>query len=494
MTLTELNLWRTTLQFLAVRCTSTCARQFAIVSALLGLSLAAQATEPNLPMAMPGWNLVAIDTPTQTYIDYVNVPRSGKWEFAWPMLAKWESQKTYTAVRFQPFTVRAQRTLTVAQIFAFLPATKRARRIINIKTYGATTTRDATDAIQNALDAAGEEARENSPVDVLVPAGTYTHNDLLTVPPYVRLRGYPEDAGGTLKATNSNESAVHLDGNGSGVLFLKLTSTATVRGSTPDQALIEVGDAWNGVYTTSNILIVGNTLTGGNAAVNAGVEYHGLYAFNLATGALADSFYHTFGSSYGQVIGNIATNGGDDFYSFDGYVGEVNGIVHHFAAIANYGDTTASDGVCACGVAYLTVQNNHFSHAQGAGISIYQNGGMNMFGDLYVYATNNTLSDKAFHQANGWAYDGIWVESDNPSGSNISNVFGTVQNTHQKLFINDNAISSTHINANGGGHGIGLYNCNNVTVDNNTLTDNQASPQLNISGCTDVTESDNAVN
>jgi len=98
MTLTELNLWRTTLQFLAVRCTSTCARQFAIVSALLGLSLAAQATEPNLPMAMPGWNLVAIDTPTQTYIDYVNVPRSGKWEFAWPMLAKWESQKTYTAI------------------------------------------------------------------------------------------------------------------------------------------------------------------------------------------------------------------------------------------------------------------------------------------------------------------------------------------------------------------------------------------------------------
>jgi len=42
-----------------------------------------------------GWNLVAIDTPLRTYLDYVNVSPSGVWTpeaSGWPMLAQWEKQ------------------------------------------------------------------------------------------------------------------------------------------------------------------------------------------------------------------------------------------------------------------------------------------------------------------------------------------------------------------------------------------------------------------
>jgi len=460
---------------------------------LASLSLLLVAGSKCAQAATPGWNLVAIDTASNTYLDYTYVPSSGQFTFAWPLLAQWENQTTYSAIRLLPFTPGPTPTLTPAQIMTFLPKTQMASKTINITSYGARTSKDATTAIQNALNAAGAEATASSPVDVLVPAGTYKHSNLLTVPAYVRLRGYPEGAGGTLAATNVNESAVWLNGNGSGVLFLNLTSNQTVRGSTPDQALIEVGDAWNGVYTTSNILIVGNSLVGGNSAVNAGVEYHGVWAFNNAKNALADTYYHTFGSSYGQVIANIATNGGDDFYSFDGYVGSTNGIVHHFSAIANYGDTTLSDGICACGVGYLTAQSNVISYAQGAAVSIYQNEGMNMYGDFNIWVTTNTFLYNSYQNANGWAYDGVWVKSDNPSGSNNSTVFGTVQNTHQNLYIDYNYVGYTQVNADGGGHGVGLYNCNNVTVDGNTLAYNQGLPELNVSGCTNVTKSNNTI-
>src|SRR5262249_16120789 len=135
-------------------------------------------------------------------------------------------------------------TLTPQQIMRLLPATARAVRSLSITdaAYGAQPApADASDAIQKALNAAAQSASADDPVDVLVPAGTFNHSQVLNVGPNVRLRRDPEDTGGILHATDPLHAAVHLSGDRSAALFLVLTNDASERAGTPDASSVWVG-------------------------------------------------------------------------------------------------------------------------------------------------------------------------------------------------------------------------------------------------------------
>ena len=439
----------------------------------------------------PGWNLVAIDTPLRTYLDYVNVPPSGVWTpevSGWPMLAQWEKQTTRSGMRFQSFTPGA--TLTPKQILALLPALAVASRTLDITAapYGAKVApADATSAIQAALDAAGSMATQASPVDVLVPAGTFNHSGVLTVPHDVRLRRWPEDSGGTLHATDQDNSSVHLAGDRSGALFLVLTIASTSRTSTPASGGIWVGAATTGVATTHEPLVVGNDTAG--AHVFALAEEGGLWAFNYAHDGYADTFHHTGGSRDCQVIGNRAQTSatqGDDLYAFVGYSGDGD-PVHHCACIANWGRDGAARGLSAVGAGFISFQSNDIARTQWAGVYLAQEDGYATFGSFDIRVVGNTIA-----QANLMgSHAGLLAYSDSPAGTDPSATFGTLVHRVERLTIQGNSFLDTAAGV-GGGAGIEIRSSVDTgDVSGNTLTHNQT-PQLVLSG-TNFTQSNNTV-
>ncbi|HEX3596341.1 MAG TPA: hypothetical protein VHU80_14625, partial [Polyangiaceae bacterium] len=298
-----------------------------------------------------GWNLVAIDTPRRTYLDYVEVPASGTWKPEtdhFPALATWENQTAYSALRFQPY--KPGDALTPAQIMALLPVTRRASVSISItdKPYQAPPApADATSAIQKALDDAAAMAKPASPVDVLVPTGTFAYSAALRIGADVRLRRFPEDTGGALHATNPANSAIHLAGDRSGALFLELNFGAKSRDTTARASGIWVGnDDSNGAFVHDTLVIGNEVAQSASAHVFAAGEDGGTWAFNYAHDGYADTFHHTGGSRYCQVVGNraqTAAGRGDDLYAFVSYQGDGD-VVHHCACIANWGRDGAARG------------------------------------------------------------------------------------------------------------------------------------------------------
>jgi hypothetical protein len=442
----------------------------------------------------PGWNLVAIDTPLRTYVDYVDVPSSGVWTpetNGWPMLAQWEKQTTRSAMRFQSFTPGD--TLTPLQIIALLPAVAASSYTIDVTAapYGAKVAPvDATSAIQAALDAAGTMATQAAPVDVLVPAGTFNHSGVLTVPHDVRLRGWPEGTGGNLHATDPSNSAVHLSGDRSGALFLVMTSPATTRATTPQSGGLWIGAVEAGGAITHDALVVGNEVaTPAGAHVFAIGEEGGLWAFNYAHDGYADSFHHTGGSSDCQVIGNrtqTSSTRGDDLYAFVGYESDGD-PVHHCACIANWGRDGNARGLSAVGAGFISFQSNDIARTNWAGVYLAQEDSYATFGTFDIRVIGNTIG-----QANlSGSHDGLLAYADSPGGSHASTTFGTLGHRLERLTIQGNAIHDT---AAGVGNGFGIEirsSADTGDVSGNTLTHNQA-PQLVLDG-TNFTQSGNTV-
>jgi hypothetical protein len=195
--------------------------------------------------ATPGWNLVAIETPKRTYLDYVLVPSSGDWSpdaAGLPQLAQWENVTAHSAVRFRRFTPGD--VLTPEEIMALLPVARPSASALSITDApysAAPSPADATTAIQKALDDAAAMAKPGAPVDVLVPTGIFNYSAVLKVGADVHLRRSPEDSGGVLHATNPAQEAVRLAGDRSAALFLRLTYAATTRLTTAQSSGIWVG-------------------------------------------------------------------------------------------------------------------------------------------------------------------------------------------------------------------------------------------------------------
>jgi hypothetical protein len=441
----------------------------------------------------PGWNLVAMDTTRRTYLDYVNVPASGAWtpqSDHFPALATWETQTTYSALRFQPFTPGD--VLTPAQIMALLPATRPAARSISITdaAYGAAVApADATTAIQKALDAAATMASQGAPVDVLVPAGTFRYSAVLKIAADVRLRRSPEDAGGTLQATAPSTAAIHLGGDRSGALFLVVNFGGTARDTTPQSSGIWVG---SGSSTfVHDVLVVGNEVAQpASAHVFAQAEEGGLWAFNYAHDGYADTFHHTGGSRYCQVVANRAqtqAGRGDDLYAFVSYQGDGD-VVHHCACIANWGRDGAARGLSVVGGEFVLLDHNDIDRTQWAGIYLAQETSYQTYGVSDVTVTSNTIAHANLYGS----HDGLLAYSDTPSGSHASASLGTVSSRVQRLTITGNTFSNTAA-AMGNGFGIEIRSSVDTgTVTGNTLTANQP-PQLVVNG-TNFTTSGNTLN
>ncbi|HEX8793466.1 MAG TPA: hypothetical protein VF765_21135 [Polyangiaceae bacterium] len=443
----------------------------------------------------PGWSLVAIDTPLRTYLDYVNVPSSGVWTpeaNGWPILAQWEKQTTRTGMRFQSFAPGA--TLTPAQIIALLPRLAPAAAFIDITAapYSAPVApADATPAIQAALDAAGKMATPTAPVDVRVPAGTFDHSGVLSVPQDVRLRRWPEGSGGTLVATDPANEAIHLAGDRSAALFLVLSSpSSSTRLTTPQSSGIWIGGATSADPKVHDTLVVANEVaTPASAHVFAIGEQGGLWAFNYVHDGFADAYHHTGGSSFCQVIANRAQTSatrGDDFYPFVGYAGDGD-PVHHCTCIANWGRDGHARGLAAVGAGFISFQSNDIARTQWAGVYLAQEDSYTTYGAFDVRVLGNTIADANL----GGSHDGLLAYSDSPTGTDPSATFGTVPHQIQRMTIRGNTISDTSAGI-GNGFGIEIRaSADTGDVSGNTLVHNQT-PQIVIDG-TNYTQSNNTV-
>ena len=443
--------------------------------------------------APPGWNLVAIDTDKRTYLDYVEVPASGVWTPEGdhlPALATWEKQTAHGATRFQRFD--PGNVLTPDEIMALLPATRRSKVSISITDapYAASPApADATMAIQKALDDAAARATPTSPVDVLVPAGTFDYSAVLRIGADVRLRRFPEGTGGTLHATNPASGAAHLAGDRSGVLFLALTYTATSRAVTPQASGIWVGSDSKGGFV-HDVVVVGNEIAGpASAHVFAIAEEGGVWAFNFAHDGYADTFHHTGGSRYCQVVGNRAqttATRGDDLYAFVSYQDDGD-VVHHCACIANWGRDGAARGLSVVGGGFILLDHNEVDRTQWAGVYLAQENSYRTYGVFDVTVSRNTIA-RANQQG---SHDGLLAYADAPTESHDATSFGSVSSQVRRVFVRDNTISDT---APGVGNGYGIEirsSADTGEVTNNVLTGNKA-PGVVVDG-THFTTSGNQV-
>ncbi len=238
-------------------------------------------------------------------------------------------------------------------------------------------------------------------------------------------------------------------------------------------------------------LVVGNEVAQpASAHVFAQAEEGGLWAFNYAHDGYADTFHHTGGSRYCQVVANRAqtqAGRGDDLYAFVSYQGDGD-VVHHCACIANWGRDGAARGLSVVGGAFVALDHNDVDRTQWAGVYLAQETSYQTYGVSDVSVTNNTIAHANLYGS----HDGLLAYSDTPSGSHASASLGTVSSRVQRVTITGNTFSNTAA-AMGNGFGIEIRSSVDTgTVTGNTLTANQP-PQLVVNG-TNFTTSGNTLN
>ncbi len=443
-------------------------------------------------LATPGWNLVAIDTPKRTYLDYVLVPSSGEWSpdtAGLPQLAQWEAVTAHAAVRFRRFTPGD--VLTPEEIMALLPAARPSASSLSITDApysAAPSPADATTAIQKALDDAAAMAKPGAPVDVLVPSGIFNYSAVLKVGADVHLRRSPEDSGGVLHATNPAQEAVRLAADRSAALFLRLTYAATTRLTTAQSSGIWVGYDHLGVPFVHDTLVVGNEVdTPASAHVFGYAEEGGLWAFNDVHDGYADSYHHTAGSRYCQVVGNRSqtrADRGDDHYAFVSYQSDGD-VVHHCTAIANFGRDGHARGLSVVGGGFILLDHNDIDRTNWAGIYLAQENSWHTYGAFDLLIRNNVVR----HSNLAGSHDGLLAFSDAPTESHDATSLGAVSNQVRRVTVEGNTFSDTNPGTSNG-HGIEIRgSVDTGTVTHNVLTGN-AAPQIVVNG-TNFTTSDN---
>jgi hypothetical protein len=305
----------------------------------------------------------------------------------------------------------------------------------------------------------------------------------------VRLRRFPEDGGGTLHATKPGAAAVHLSGDRSGALFLALDFGATAREATPQASGIWVGADAKDAFV-HDTLVVGNDVAASASAHVFGVrEEGGTWAFNFAHDGYADTFHHTGGSRFCQVVANrarTAAGRGDDLYAFVSYQGDGD-VVHHCTCIANFGRDGAARGISVVGGGFVLLDHNDVDRTQWAGVYLAQENSYQTYGVFDVTVSRNTIR----HANLAGSHDGLLAYADAPGESHGTASLGAVSNQIRRVFVRDNAFSDT---AKGVGNGFGIEL--RSSVDMGEVTDNVLSnntpPGLVVNG-TNITASGNRI-
>lgn len=334
-------------------------------------------------------------------------------------------------------------------------------------------------------------ASPGNPVDVLVPPGTFNYSAELRVGADVRLRRFPEDSGGTLHATNPANGIIHLVGDRSGALFLLANFGATGRLATPQASGIWIGGDNSSSPFIHDVLVIGNEIVqSASAHVFGFAEEGALWAFNFAHDGYADTFHHTGGSRYCQVVGNraqTAADRGDDLYAFVSYQADGD-VVHHCACVANWGRDGAARGLSVVGGGFVLLDHNDIDRTQWAGVYLAQENSYNTYGVFDVTISRNVVS----HANLGGSHDGLLAYADMPTESHDAASLGSVSSQIRRIVVRDNTFSET---SPGIGNGFGIEirsSADTGEVTNNVLIGNQP-PQLVVNGTNFVT-SGNEIN
>ena len=188
--------------------------------------------------------------------------------------------------------------------------------IDNITSYGAVGngSTDNTTAINKAFAAAAAASPKCS---VEIPAGTFNYSNQLNMN---GITVFGLGSTSILNSTNTNASAITMQGSGPSLSNLVILGTGTTRTAGSAQSMIWVQNASN--FTVNNILIDGGSCTGvwDNGSSNGVIENVTVH------NTLADSITNTNGANNVTVQNNLVYNSGDDGYSNNSYSTDSNQV------------------------------------------------------------------------------------------------------------------------------------------------------------------------
>lgn len=325
-----------------------------------------------------------------------------------------------------------------AQTIPGKPANKSA--CLNITSYGAKTNGpDATQAIQNAINAAKSRAEKC----VYIPAGTY-YKGRLALDGGVKLIGDGNKS--ILHASDPGNHQLRLLGSGGGLYDLELHTYATARTNDNDAAVfIDFGSS---NFVLDNIIVEG---ANGPGILDYGGQY-GRITRNRVYNTKADAIHNSGGAHDIYVAGNRVRNPGDDMIAVVTYQYIPNITRNILIENNDVANQPWGRGISVVGGADITVRNNKITASSDAGIYLAGEGSWATYGDSNVLVYNNYLNRTPSAHAADHGHTSVLVFSDN--GKPMTN-----------LAIRNNTI----LNAPNGAIRVDVNNPGNIACQGNTL-------------------------
>lgn len=181
---------------------------------------------------------------------------------------------------------------------------------LNVEDFGAVGDgkTDNTQALNAAMQAAKADGKS-----VYIPEGTFNHSGVINADG-VKVEG--AGTGTDLHATDANNAAIKLTGDGGSIANLKTTVSASDRSSQPDAAAILLQGTNNA--SVSNVMTVG----AGSNGIRLDGAANSTISGNAVTGSNADGIAMMNGSTNNHITNNVIDQAGDDAISSDSYLGD----------------------------------------------------------------------------------------------------------------------------------------------------------------------------
>jgi hypothetical protein len=236
-----------------------------------------------------------------------------------------------------------------------------------------------------------------------IPPGTYTHSGAL----FFQGRVVGAGAGTTtLLGSDPTNRAVATVVSGSSLSEMSISSTASVRYTTPQSTAVYVGSAVTN-FEVSYLEVYGN---GGSAGIFIYGGSNGKIHHNYIHNTNADCIHNTQGAHDIEIWDNVVDHCGDDSVAMIGYSADsmpYNINIHNNTAT----NQDWGRGYSCVGARNAVIQNNYFSTSGAGGAGIYaasepNNGGVPchdllIAGNTVKYAGNLPLGQSAILLANG---------------------------------------------------------------------------------------------
>jgi parallel beta-helix repeat protein len=216
---------------------------------------------------------------------------------------------------------------------------------------------DNTEALNKAFAAAKQSGQA-----VYIPEGTYQHSGVLKADG-INITG--AGPGTVLKATNPDQAALELSGDGGSISNLKTEVTAPNRSSQPEAAAILLRNASNA--TVSNVTTQGAASNG----IRLDNSHDCTIENNLVQGSDADGITALNGSSGTKIKNNVVFQAGDDGISGTSYPGDAGGQVSDTTVEGNMVvGSRYGRGIAFMGTANSTIQDNTINGVPGQGVAV----------------------------------------------------------------------------------------------------------------------------